>query len=104
MLGLLKSRRKDVGIGVLDTILAAEANGRTRVVLNLDAIVPYETRVEGNSIVVTLGQPSQRQRVSGGTARLASFDGVLPPSRAGLPEIDSQMPSISVAPTAVPAD
>ena len=30
----LESRRKDVGLGVLDTILAAEANGRTRVVLN----------------------------------------------------------------------
>jgi type IV pilus assembly protein PilQ len=51
----LKSRRKDVGIGVLDTILAAEASGRTRVVLNLDAVVPYQTRVEGNSVLVTLG-------------------------------------------------
>ena len=51
----LKSRRKDVGIGVLDTVLAAEANGRTRVVLNLDVVVPYETRVEGNSVVVTIG-------------------------------------------------
>jgi type IV pilus assembly protein PilQ len=51
----LESRRKDVGIGVLDTILAAEANGRTRVVLNLDVMVPYETRVADNSIYVTLG-------------------------------------------------
>ena len=51
----LKSRRKDVGIGVLDTILAAEANGRTRVVLNLDTIVPYQTRVEGNNVLITLG-------------------------------------------------
>ena len=50
----LDSRRKDVGIGALDTILAAEANGRTRVVLNLDVNVGYQTRVEGNSIVVTL--------------------------------------------------
>ena len=50
----LKSRRKDVGIGALDTILAAEANGRTRVVLNLDVNVGYQTRVDGNSIVVTL--------------------------------------------------
>ncbi|MAF83731.1 MAG: pilus assembly protein PilQ [Chromatiales bacterium] len=50
----LKSRRKDVGIGALDTILAAEANGRTRVVLNLDVSVGYQTRVEGNSILVTL--------------------------------------------------
>jgi len=54
----LDSRRKDVDIGVLDTILAAEANGRTRVVLNLDAVVPYETRVDGNSVVVMLGTAS----------------------------------------------
>jgi type IV pilus assembly protein PilQ len=51
----LKSRRKDIGIGALDTILAAEANGRTRVVLNLDVMVPYETRVADNSVYVTLG-------------------------------------------------
>ena len=36
----LDSRRKDVELGPLRTILAAEANGRTRVVLNLDALVP----------------------------------------------------------------
>jgi len=51
----LPARRKDVKVGPLDTILAAEAQGRTRVVLNLDSMVPYDTRVEGNSIVVTLG-------------------------------------------------
>jgi len=51
----LPSRRKDVKIGPLDTVLAAEAEGRTRVVLNLDRMVPYQTRVDGNAIVVTLG-------------------------------------------------
>jgi type IV pilus assembly protein PilQ len=51
----LPARRKDVKVGPLDTILAAEAQGRTRVVLNLDTMVPYDTRVDGNSIVVTLG-------------------------------------------------
>jgi len=51
----LESRRRDVKIGVLDNIVAAEAGGRTRVVLNLDALVPYQTRVAGNSIFVTLG-------------------------------------------------
>ena len=50
----LKSRRQDVGKGALDTILVAEAGNRTRVVLNLDKLVAYETRVEGNSIYVTL--------------------------------------------------
>ena len=51
----LESRRIDVNSAGLDTILAAEANGRTRLVLNLDALVPYTTRVDGNSIIVMLG-------------------------------------------------
>lgn len=50
----LASRRTDVGVGALNTVLAAEAGGRTRVVLNLDELAPYTTRVEGNSIVVRL--------------------------------------------------
>src|SRR5690606_4567306 len=40
--------------GVLDTVNVAEAGGRTRVVLNVDNLVPYETEVRGNTIVVTL--------------------------------------------------
>lgn len=51
----MTSRRIDVKQGALDTVNVAEANGRTRVVLNVDSLVPYETRVQGNSIVVTLG-------------------------------------------------
>jgi len=50
----LENRRTDVGVGALDTVLAAEANGRTRVVLNLDELVGYETRVAGDTIYVTL--------------------------------------------------
>lgn len=50
----MASRRIDVKQGALDTVNVAEANGRTRVVLNVDRLVPYETRVQGNSIIVTL--------------------------------------------------
>ncbi len=70
----LPSRRKDVKVGPLDTILAAEAEGRTRVVLNLDTLVPYETRVEGNSIVVTLGAPGAADTA------VASFPAAAPPA------------------------
>jgi type IV pilus assembly protein PilQ len=52
----LSSRRRDVNLGPLETILTAEANGRTRVVLNLDSMVPYETRRSGNTIYITLGE------------------------------------------------
>ena len=58
----MAERRRDVKRGVLDTVMLAEAQGRTRVVLNLDLMVPYETAVDGDRITVTLGgatAPSQ---------------------------------------------
>ncbi len=55
----LSSRRQDVHKGPLATVLTAEANGRTRVVLNLDSMVPYSTRRSGNSIFVTLGAATE---------------------------------------------
>lgn len=76
----LTSRRKDVKVGPLDTVLAAEAQGRTRVVLNLVSMVPYETRVDGNAVVVTLGAPGPS------TAVAASFPPAAPaaaPASAG---------------------
>ena len=51
----LSSRRRDVNLGPLDTILTAEANNRTRVVLNLETMVAYETRRSGNTVTVILG-------------------------------------------------
>jgi type IV pilus assembly protein PilQ len=51
----LPSRRIDVHTAGLDTILAAETKDRTRVVLNLDKLVPYDARVDGNNIIVMLG-------------------------------------------------
>jgi type IV pilus assembly protein PilQ len=52
----LDSRRQDANVGPLTSVLAAEANGRTRVVMNLSAMVPYQTRVEGNDVIVLIGQ------------------------------------------------
>ncbi|MET0660740.1 MAG: type IV pilus secretin PilQ, partial [Steroidobacteraceae bacterium] len=52
----LAQRRIDVRSGGLDSIVAAEGNGRSRLVLNLDRMLPYQTRVEGNRILVTLGE------------------------------------------------
>ena len=52
----LSQRRIDVKSGGVDSIVAGEGGGRTRLVLNMEALVPYDTRVEGNSILLTLGQ------------------------------------------------
>ncbi|MGY8794137.1 MAG: AMIN domain-containing protein, partial [Woeseiales bacterium] len=57
-----------------DTVLTAEANGRTRVVLNLDSMVPYETRKSGNTIFVTLGM------AAGAAGETTQFAGSTTPS------------------------
>src|SRR6056297_253853 len=54
----LGERRRDIKRGVLDTVMMAEAQGRTRIVLNLDSMVPYETLVAGDQITLTLGAPA----------------------------------------------
>ena len=57
----LPSRRIDVHAAGLENVLAAETKDRTRVVLNLDKLVPYDTKVVGNNIVVTLGLDRRRR-------------------------------------------
>jgi type IV pilus assembly protein PilQ len=74
----LPSRRIDVRANGLDSVLSAEANGRVRVVLNLDALQPYQTAVNGNDIIVTLG-------VGAG---------------AGVPQVASGTPAAVAAPAA----
>src|SRR5215472_9093927 len=54
----LPSRRIDVHAAGLDTIVAAETKDRTRLVLNMDKLVPFDTRVAGNDIIVMLGGAS----------------------------------------------
>jgi type IV pilus assembly protein PilQ len=51
----LASRRIDVRSGGVDTVVAAEANGRTRLVVNVETLLPYTTKVDGDTIIVTLG-------------------------------------------------
>ncbi len=80
----LPSRRKDVDLGALRSVLSAEANGRTRVVLNLDDMVPYTTEVSGNNIYVTLGSSSGSNDASS-------------PFSSSNPAITSSAPSVSTS-------
>ena len=68
----LPSRRIDVRSGGVDSILAAEASGRTRLVLNLDRLMPYTTRVSGNDVVILIGgaaaSPTAAAAASSGAA------------------------------------
>ncbi len=65
----LASRRIDVGANGVDTVLAAESNGRSRVVLNLDQQLPYQTKVSGNDIVVLVGASANGRAAAASPAK-----------------------------------
>ncbi len=50
----LTQRTQKIGIGMADSITTIEAQGRTRVVVNLVEMVPYEAHAEGNKVVLTV--------------------------------------------------
>jgi type IV pilus assembly protein PilQ len=78
----LASRRFDVRSGGVDTVLAAEANGRARLVVNVDSLMPYTTKVDGNDIVVTLGQQPGADVGKPAVARAAAATASNPAERA----------------------
>lgn len=45
-----------VNVGGTESIQALEANGRTRVIISLASVVPYESRIEGSNVYLTLGK------------------------------------------------
>ncbi len=73
----LASRRIDVRSGGLDTIVAAQTSDRSRLVLYLDKMMPYAAKVDGNNIVITLGQVAGTAAVAAAAAP-ATTDGAAP--------------------------
>ncbi|HEU4619067.1 MAG TPA: AMIN domain-containing protein, partial [Gammaproteobacteria bacterium] len=82
----LDSRRRDVNLGPLTNIMTAEANGRTRVVLNLSTMVPYDTRVEGNTVLVVLGQEPSGAETGRFAGQPATGGAVAPAAAANAPK------------------
>ena len=68
----LPNRRIDVKSGGVDSVVAGEGSGRTRLVLNMDALAPYDTRVDGNTIIVTVGQTRSGSAVPVSTGTVAA--------------------------------
>lgn len=82
----LPQRRVDVKSGGIDSVVAGESSGRTRLVLNMDQLAPYETRVDGNTVIVTVGQSR------GPTAVAATTESA--PAAVAAPSIDRHVSAI----------
>ncbi|QHJ89200.1 type IV pilus secretin PilQ [Aequoribacter fuscus] len=55
----LDRKRFSLPYGNATAVMVVEAGERTRMIVNLVKLVPYETRVEGNSFFVTVGEGGQ---------------------------------------------
>jgi type IV pilus assembly protein PilQ len=88
----LPSRRIDVKAAGVDTIVAAEASGRSRLVFNLDSMQPYETRVSGNTVFVTVGRagaPAAAARAAAApTAQLTGGATTVPAGSPSVQKVD----------------
>ncbi|MDH5324083.1 MAG: type IV pilus secretin PilQ [Gammaproteobacteria bacterium] len=47
-------KNKNIGIGFAKSITAVQAGNRTRVILNLVQLVPFETSIDGRNVIITL--------------------------------------------------
>ncbi|HKC53367.1 MAG TPA: type IV pilus secretin PilQ [Burkholderiales bacterium] len=63
---------QDIGEAVLRSMNLVQAGERTRLVLNLRNMVPYESKIEGSSLLITLAATGgAQQAATGGAARFA---------------------------------
>ena len=96
----LASKTRSINVGVARTVNTAEARGRTRVVLNLTKLVPYDTRIDGNKLIITVeggGTPSTNIQTAAAPASTA------PAATAPVTTAPATTAHASAAPVRAPA-
>jgi len=63
----LERKRYSLPYGNATGVVVLESGGRTRMVVNMVKVVPYETRVDGNSLYVVVGQENSGDYVKQGS-------------------------------------
>ncbi|HEX7964354.1 MAG TPA: type IV pilus secretin PilQ [Gammaproteobacteria bacterium] len=95
----LKDRKTDVQAGMVNSIVTAEAGGRSRVVINLTTLVPYTVKTDGNTVYVIVGANAADTAVA--SANISSFG----PQATGMPAAaapESKPAAVAAAPVPVP--
>ena len=86
----LDKKSMPIGAGFARSVSVAEAQGRTRVVVNLEQQVPYSTRVDGNDLVILLGDSSGTTvaAAAGSSSTTAVAKPVTAKSGSGIQSVD----------------
>ncbi|MFJ2489059.1 type IV pilus secretin PilQ, partial [Pseudomonas sp. NPDC087639] len=84
----LASKHVDLGRGNARTATVVEAKDRTRLIVNLTQLAPYDTRVEGNNLFVVVGQgaPTTAARPVAVAASRATAAATPTPAKAFVPK------------------
>ena len=76
---MLGWKNKNIGIGFAKSVTAVEAGDRTRIILNLVQLIPFESEVSGNNVIITLAgsrtaqsTPAARSATAAGTKMAGS--------------------------------
>ncbi len=70
----LDERNLRIASGMLQNVTTVEAGGRTRVVINLTSMSPYQTSIKGNQLLVTLDSDADGSQPAAGESILVASD------------------------------
>lgn len=84
---MLGWKNKNIGIGFAKSVTAVEAGDRTRVILNLVQLIPFESEVSGNNVIVTLAGSRTAQATP--TPAAEKSPAATSPATAGLHRINN---------------
>jgi type IV pilus assembly protein PilQ len=68
----LGSKNRELGVGNARSVTIVEAKDRTRIIVNLTNLAPYNTRTEGNNLFVVVGEGVASDSVVASTAPVVS--------------------------------
>ena len=98
----LKQRKTDVQEGMVNSVLAAESSGRVRVAVYLSNLVPYSTRVQGNTVYIIVGGSVGDTAVASAPI-FGAPSAAAPAAAVAAAPVPTPAASKAAAPAAVPA-
>jgi len=85
----LKSKTRELGAGNARSLTVVEAQGRTRLIINLAQLTSYDTRVDGNNLYVVVGEGVTNTAATNAPKQIVKTQKQAPAAR-GIKGIDFQ--------------
>jgi len=84
----LSKKRHSLGVGNTRSVMVVESDNRTRVIVNLVELVPYSSRIDGNSLYVVVGDAVNANQAPMSKPSVSSVDVVSQNAVASIANVD----------------